>query len=332
MKNRKGILLFSGGLDSLLSAKILMDQNIDLMGLHFVLPFYCPDIQWEKTRVFKQAEEIGLPISFQRCEMEYMNMVQNPPHGYGKNINPCIDCKIFFLRKAKELMEKEGASFVATGEVVGQRPMSQKRNTLNHIEKESGLQGYLLRPLSAKLLRPTKSEMEGIVSREGLMGINGRSRKIQMQLMEKYDIKDYASPAGGCFLTDKNVAGRIRDLFEYFPDYTMIDVYLLSIGRHYRLHKDAKIIVSRNEGEGLVLEKYKEKSDYFMIPEFNGAQIFVKGMLYDSDFKILGSISRRYGKCDTDEAKIAVFPRGCDPITLVANEAVSDDFLDGLRI
>jgi tRNA U34 2-thiouridine synthase MnmA/TrmU len=328
----KGILLYSGGLDSLLAAKILLDQKIELTGLHFVLPFLPPDYYYKNLMASKFAESIGLNLRFIRCGHEYMKMVKNPPHGYGKNINPCIDCKIFFLTKAREIMEEENAFFVATGEVVGQRPMSQMKHMLNHIEKESCLKGNLLRPLSAKLLNPTNAEISGIVDRESLFAINGRSRLQQMELANKYNIKEFASPAGGCLFTDKNISSRVKDLFNNHPDYNMIDVYLLTIGRHYRIHENAKIIVARNEKECIELDKYKDKSDYFLVPEFKGPVIFVKGELNNNDYQLLTSIAGRYGKAADGCNNVFLYKGDIKIKTLAVSNIITDNLLDQLRI
>ena len=194
---RKGILLYSGGLDSLLAAKVLMEQGIELIGLHFILPFAPPDYHPEESDSVKYATRIGLSLSHFRCGMEYLEMVKNPPHGYGKEMNPCIDCKIYFLRKAAELMVREKASFVATGEVIGQRPMSQMKNMLLHIEKSVDLKGYVMRPLSARILEPTIAEQGGIVDREKLYGISGCAP--QFELARKYDIEEYSCLREGVF-------------------------------------------------------------------------------------------------------------------------------------
>ncbi|MDY6968894.1 MAG: tRNA 4-thiouridine(8) synthase ThiI [Spirochaetota bacterium] len=332
MKYKKGILLYSGGLDSLLAAQILMEQDIEIIGVHFVLPFVSPHFDLAELPSSRFAKQIGLPIIFFRCTEDYMKMVENPLHGYGKLINPCIDCKIYFLRKASEIMHKENASFVATGEVVGQRPMSQMKHTLNHIEKETGLRGYLLRPLSAKLLRPTEAENDGIVNREKLLAINGRSRKEQIELANKYNISDYSSPAGGCQFTDKNMAKRVIDMFKYYPEYNMVDVYLLTIGRHYRLHDNVKIIVSRNENENLELMQFKEYADYIFMPDFRGPVIFVKGDLDDENLNIVGSIAKRYGKCDNDMWYIDIIQKDLNPRKLLITYKATDDLLNEIRI
>jgi tRNA-specific 2-thiouridylase len=332
MLNRRGILLFSGGLDSLLAARVLLDQGIELIGLHFLLPFTPPDSDPKELSVSQRASLMGLSLIHYRCDREYMEMVRHPPHGYGKNMNPCIDCKIYFLERARELMEEENASFVATGEVVGQRPLSQMKHMMNHIEKSSGLKGFLLRPLSAKLLAPTRAEADGIVDRNALLNISGRSRKIQMKLVARYKITEYSSPAGGCLLTDKNMSKRLMDLFSYIPDYTMTDVYLLTVGRHMRINKSLKIIVSRNERENIELEKYRESADGFIVPDFKGPSILAKGVIDDNDIGFIGSIMLRYRNRLDKNNRIVIYRRGVRPTTRPVHNPVLDSILKPIMI
>jgi tRNA-specific 2-thiouridylase len=332
MLHRRGIILFSGGLDSLLAARVLLDQGIELIGLHFLLPFTPPDIDPEELSVSHRATLIGLSLINYRCDKEYMEMVRHPPHGYGKNMNPCIDCKIYFLKRARELMEEENASFIATGEVVGQRPLSQMKHMMNHIEKSSGLKGFLLRPLSAKLLEPTRAETDGIVDRNALLNISGRSRKIQMELAARYRITEYSSPAGGCLLTDKNMSKRLMDLFSYIPDYTMTDVYLLTIGRHMRINKSLKIIVSRNERENIELEKYRESADGFIVPDFKGPSILARGVIDDDDVGFIGSIMLRYRNRLDKNNRIVIYRRGEQPRTRPVHNPVLDSTLKPIMI
>jgi tRNA-uridine 2-sulfurtransferase len=293
---KKGIHLYSGGLDSMLSAKLLLDQGIELIGLHFILPFMSPSIDPLTFISSKRAAFIGLPLRFERCGAEYMKMAQNPPHGFGSHMNPCIDCKIFFLRRAAEIMREEGASFVSTGEVIGQRPMSQKKDMLNHILKEAGLEGRLLRPLSALKLKSTIAEDEGIVDRSRLLDISGRGRYRQMQLAAQWGITDYAAPAGGCLFTDPHVALRIKDLYAHHSSFTLDDVYLLSLGRHFRMNDSMKFIVPRNEDETREIESYAEKADLFIRPNFAGPCVFVRGIYKEEDIAFLVSVIVRYGK------------------------------------
>lgn len=332
MPGIKGVVLYSGGLDSLLAAKLLIDQGIDLIGLHCLLPFYPPDFNPEELETSRQAGEIGLKLVYYRCGREYIDMVKNPPHGYGKHINPCIDCKLFFMKKAAELMEEIGAEFVATGEVVGQRPMSQQKHTMIHIEKISGIKGRLLRPLSAKILEPTIPELEGKVDRNRLLNISGRGRKRQMELAESFGISNYSSPAGGCLFTDRFFADRMKDLFIHKPDADETDIYLLKIGRHFRISDSLKIIVARDEHESLELERVMQYSDYFIRPEFKGPSVFIQGEMKDDDLALINSIITRYGKATDDENRITLIFHDKTSRELTAGLPVEDKKLDSMRI
>ncbi|HQP48456.1 MAG TPA: hypothetical protein PKX12_06970 [Spirochaetota bacterium] len=328
----KGILLYSGGLDSLIAAKLLMDQGIEMKGINFILPFVAPDINPKALKSSQLAEQIGLPLVHVRCGKEYMEIIKDPPHGHGKNINPCIDCKIYFIRKAGELMKEENAAFVATGEVVGQRPMSQLKQIMRHIEKQSGIEGRLLRPLSAKKLPPTIPEKEGLVDRSRLLEINGRGRKEQMELAERYGISDYESPAGGCLFTDRFIAERVRDLLDHNPGYSMTDVYLLSIGRHFRLHGDLKIIIARNEHENGELLKNAGSADCIIEPYFKGPAAFLRGPVSAEDIATASSMVVRYGKPHSGPPGLKINTAKNEPYHIDSPAPVSDSFLDTIRI
>ncbi|HRU64729.1 MAG TPA: tRNA 4-thiouridine(8) synthase ThiI [Spirochaetota bacterium] len=333
MKNTRGVVLFSGGLDSLLAAKVLQEQGIDLIGFHCILPFFPPDINTEELTATRQAKQIGLKLHHYFCKADYIGILKDPPHGYGSHMNPCIDCKIFFIKKAAEFMESIGADFVATGEVVGQRPMSQQKNTMRHIEKESGLEGKLLRPLSAKLLSPTIPELEGKVDRAKLLSISGRGRKQQMELAAKYNITDYSSPAGGCLFTDKFFASRLRDLLDFKSDIDQIDIYLLSIGRHYRISNKVKVIISKNELEGIELSKYRDRADLFIEADFKGPVIFVSGEVDDhKELPIILKIMSRYGKPDELNKKVYIKKNNSVIKEIEAFEPIEDFALSVMRI
>jgi len=332
MPRTKGILLYSGGLDSLLAAKLLMEQDIELTGLHCILPFYPAEMNPDELESSVSAKEIGLKLVYYRCGKEYIEMVKNPPHGYGKNINPCIDCKIFFMKRAAELMTELKADFVATGEVVGQRPMSQLKHTLIHIEKNTGIKGRLLRPLSAKILEPTIPELEGKVDRNRLLDISGRGRKRQMELAAHYGIKNYSHPAGGCLFTDSFFASRVRDLFKNCNYCNTNDFYLLKIGRHFRLNDNLKIIVSRNEAETMELEKLHGESDCFFRPEFKGPSVFARGRIASEDIKTINSIIARYGKCSPEENSITLTYKSDKTEKSASPEPIDDSRLNLMRI
>jgi tRNA U34 2-thiouridine synthase MnmA/TrmU len=331
MKKGKCVLLYSGGLDSLIAGKILINQGIEVLGLHCILPYFPPDMDPDQLKESINAKQIGLNLVHFRCGEEYISMLKNPLHGYGKQINPCIDCKIFFINKAAEMMLENGADFVATGEVVGQRPMSQHKNTLIHIEN-STLKGRLLRPLSAKLLKPTIPEIEGIVDREKLYDISGRGRTRQIELAESLGIKDFSSPAGGCLFTDTFIAARIKDLMKYNPDFKQENLYLLKIGRHFRINPDLKIVVTKNQNESFELDKYEKDSDFFFRPGFSGPSVLVNGIMQEDDINIINSIMCRYGKPSAVENNITIYKNNKIHSEINCIEPISDTELDKFRI
>jgi len=260
---RKALALLSGGLDSTLAVKVMLEQGIEVEALNFTSPFCtCTGKNAGcKSEAVRVAEEFGIPIKVMNKGIEYLEVVRNPRHGYGKAINPCIDCRIFLLKKAKEYLAESGADFVITGEVLGQRPMSQRRDTLRVIERESGLEGLLLRPLSAKHFPPTIPEQEGWVDREKLLAIQGRSRKEQMQLAEELDVTNYPCPAGGCMLTEVSFAPKVRDIFDHCDELQMRDFRLLKLGRHFRIGPRTKFLVGRNEAENATLTAHVQPGE-----------------------------------------------------------------------
>ncbi|MBU2251012.1 MAG: 7-cyano-7-deazaguanine synthase, partial [Candidatus Omnitrophica bacterium] len=227
----KAVALFSGGLDSTLAIKVMVDQGTEVVALNFTSPFCrCQRGEGCSVPISSRAKDLGVTFKSMYLGEEYLEIVKNPKHGYGRNCNPCIDCRILKLKKARILMETIGASFLITGEVLGQRPMSQHREALRIIEKESGLEGLILRPLSAKLFEPTLPEKKGWVNREALLDISGRTRKPQIQLADQLGIKDYPCPAGGCLLADPGFSKRLRDIFQH-DEFNLDNVELLKIGR-----------------------------------------------------------------------------------------------------
>jgi tRNA-specific 2-thiouridylase len=250
----KAVGLFSGGLDSILAAKLVQEQGIDVKLVNFTTPFFPP------KKAMEMARQLGFKLKVVDVTKEYLKILRNPKHGYGSFLNPCIDCKIFMLRKAKEYAKKIGAEFVFTGEVLGERPMSQNKNALALIEKEAGLKGKLLRPLSAKLLPLTEAE-QNLIDRNRLLDIEGRKRDRQMKLAKRFGIRFYPSPSGGCMLTNNEYAAKARDLLEKNKRISINDIRLLKVGRHFRLGK-SKIIVGRNMEDNRELLKLKDNSDY----------------------------------------------------------------------
>ncbi|MSN24346.1 MAG: hypothetical protein GJV46_00610 [Geobacter sp.] len=256
---RKAIALLSGGLDSTLAVKMMLDMDIDVEALNFTSPFCnCTGKNSGcKSEAVRVAQEFNIPIKVVHKGLDYLEIVRNPSHGYGKGVNPCVDCRIYLLRKAKEYMLETGADFIITGEVLGQRPMSQRRDTLRVIERESGLEGLLLRPLSAQHFEPTIPEREGWVDREKLMAIKGRSRKELFELADDLDVKNYPCPAGGCLLTELSFVPKIKDLFDHCEELDLRDFRLLKVGRHLRIGDQSKVIIGRNEADNNLLETSK---------------------------------------------------------------------------
>jgi len=242
-KRKKAIVLLSGGLDSALAAKIVQEQGIILKGVTFKSYFFDPS-----SAVAKQAQELEIPFETIDISQEQLRLVKKPRYGYGKNMNPCIDCHSLMLKKAWQAAKKFGADFLVTGEVVRQRPKSQNEKALEIVEREAGVEGLVLRPLSARLLPETIAEKNGWVDRRKLFSIRGRSRKKQIELSKKFNLQEYTSPAGGCLLTDPNFSQRLRDLLARTKNPSSSDLALLRLGRHF-WEGSALLVVGRNEEE-----------------------------------------------------------------------------------
>ena len=303
----KAIGLLSGGLDSTLAVKLMMNQGIKVTALNFITPFCTCTRKGCAHEASRIAKNFDISIKVVAAGDEYMQMVKNPKHGYGKNMNPCIDCRIFMLKKAKEYMEEIGASFLFTGEVLGQRPMSQRREAMTIIEKEAGLEGLILRPLSAQLFEPTIPEKEGLIDREKLFGIRGRWRKPQMELAEEFNIGNYLCPAGGCRLTDPQFARRVKEAFEHDED-GIQDMNLLKYGRHFRLPSGVKVIVGRNEEENSIISKFSDEKDLLMeVVRFGSPVTLLKGSCDEKDIKEAASLCVRYSDCK-EKAEVRI---GC---------------------
>jgi tRNA-specific 2-thiouridylase len=276
----RAVGLLSGGLDSTLAAKLMLEQGIEIHAINFTSPFCtCTPKKAGCAAAITAVKELG-DIDLKRIALknEYLKMVKNPKHGHGRGMNPCIDCRIMKIMKAEEYMREIGASFLFTGEVLGQRPMSQHRRAIEIIDHESGLKDYILRPLSAVHFEPTIPEREGWVARSKMLGISGRSRRIQISLAEEKGIKDYPCSAGGCLLTDKNFADKMRDYFAFTEKPLMKDIPLLKIGRHFRQDNGYKIIFARNEHETKSLNNLCRKGDHFLAPvDFSGPAVILQG-------------------------------------------------------
>lgn len=260
MTNIKALGLLSGGLDSILAAEIIQKQGIEVVAFNVKSPFCL--CKKGGCAAVDASKQLNVQLKVVVAKEDYLRMLRNPKHGYGRNMNPCIDCRIFLMKKAKKYAKEIGAAFIFTGEVLDERPMSQHYPAMKLIEKEAGLEGKILRPMSARLLPETTAEKKGLVDRAKLLDIQGRSRKPQFKLAEEFNLKDYPCPAGGCLLTYGEYAKKIRDLFANKKRVSMADVALLRVGRHFRVGKN-KIVVGRNEEENKFLTARKTKSEFF---------------------------------------------------------------------
>jgi tRNA U34 2-thiouridine synthase MnmA/TrmU len=265
--------LCSGGLDSILAGLVLRRQGIDVVWISFETPFFSAD----KARA--AANRTGIPLTVRKITPTYLQMLRSPPCGYGKHMNPCMDCHALMFRLAGEWMLSQGFDFLFSGEVVGQRPMSQTKPSLRYVEKHSGFEGYILRPLSARVLPETIPEQKGWVDREGLLGLSGRSRKPQIELAEEFGIRDYPTPAGGCLLTDPGYARRLRDLFDHQTDTPNAQLEMLKHGRHFRLDAQSKIIVGRTQRDNQrILAHHDPSRDVVLkVRDFPGPIVVVAG-------------------------------------------------------
>ncbi len=310
----KAIALISGGLDSTLALALVKRQGIEVKAINFYTGFCITETQRRKggradgsvprNEALRAAADLEVEIEYVDISGSgYLDMLVHPKYGYGANANPCVDCRVFMMRRAREIMEREGAQFVFTGEVLGQRPKSQRRDTLRIIERDSGLDGRLLRPLSAKLLPPTIPEREGLVDRERLESISGRSRQRQMQLARELGVVDWPQPAGGCcYLTDENFARKFFDILdarEAAGEDRRIereDVVLLSTGRHFRLSPRAKLVVGRTEAENALLEHYTAGRARLEARDVLGPVALVDGEPTWEERQLAARIVARYGK------------------------------------
>jgi len=319
-KTIKGLGLCSGGLDSILAGVLLKKQGIDVQWICFETPFFNAEKAKEASRL------TGIPLIVENITPIYLKMLKNPKQGYGKNMNPCMDCHVLMFHCAGQLMSQIGADFLFSGEVLGQRPKSQTLSAMNYIEKHSGFQGYILRPLSAKHLAQTIPETKGWINREQLSGISGRGRKEQISLAQLWGITDYPNPAGGCLLTDLQYTIKLRDLFEKGPYHDERDLYLLKWGRHFRLNDLYKIIVGRNDEENKQISHYylKEQDILLDTPDIPGPLTLIPYGCDQHTIETASKILVSYTKSPVNElAKVqCISPNGS---TIIQTRPVSKD-------
>ncbi len=294
----KCLALHSGGLDSTLAIRLIQEQGIEVEGIRFFSVF---DAGLSSEEVCAREERVAARLGI-RCRMipfseDLLALVKNPLHGHGSHLNPCIDCHARMFRRASELMLQAGASFLITGEVLGERPMSQRREALGIVERDAGVGGLLLRPLSARLLPPTIPETKGWVDRERLLGLSGRNRRPQFELARRLGVTEYPPPAGGCLLTDPGFSARLAELLRHNPGCSVDDVWLLKAGRHFRLAPEVKAVVGRNEQENVFLERQALPGDVLIEAEgVPGPLTLLQGPAAESHLETMARITLRYGK------------------------------------
>ena len=317
--------LMSGGLDSMLAARVLMDQPVRVIGISFTTPFFGPE------RAEAAARQIGFPLLVRDITATHLEVVKRPPSGYGAHMNPCVDCHALMVREAGRVMEEEGWDFIFTGEVLNERPFSQTRPSLNRVANLSGYAGLVLRPLSARLLAETVPEREGKVDRSRLLDIQGRSRKRQMALAAQYGITDYPTPAGGCLLTDPGFSRRLRDLLDGGPDDNVHHIEMLKTGRHFRLRRGVKAVVGRNSAENRRLEELRGSGDYLLravgVP---GPVTILSGSPGRDDLLAAAALCARYS--DARSPAVAVAIEGPETGETVEVPPLAEERLESLRV
>ncbi|MFB0503688.1 MAG: hypothetical protein ACETWE_07630 [Candidatus Bathyarchaeia archaeon] len=323
----KALVLLSGGLDSMLAAKIILEQNVQVEAVNFVTPFCISDEQSVK----KLDEELGIKVHRVFLGQDLLDIVADPPHRYGSMMNPCIDCRIHTFRKAKELAERIGADFLVTGEVLDERPFSQRKETMLLIERKAGLEGKILRPLSAKLMPESEAEKKGWVDRERLLAIKGRRRQPQIELARKLGIGDYPTPSGGCLLTDPQFAKRLREHLEHEGKLTMDDAALLRLGRHFRVNS-AKVIVGRNKKENeKLLEIAKSREvPYLNVISYKGPITLYKGEERADLIEEAAAITVRYSDAPKEIPVGVTYSNLGEKV--IETKAAKDEEVENLRV
>ncbi len=332
MNKTKAIGLISGGLDSILALRVMLDLGIEVTALNMKTPFCNCDSQ---GKCFSQliTDKCGVLLRRIYGGADYIEVVKHPSHGYGKNMNPCIDCRIFLFSKAREIMQEVGADFIFTGEVLGERPMSQRKEAMLLIERESGLAGKVLRPLSAKLMEPTLAEKEGKLDRHRLFDIQGRSRKPQLELAKEFGIDEFPNPAGGCLLTDLNFASKIKDSFQYRED-SLRHIHLLKLGRHFRLPTGAKVIAGRDQKENETLMAVSSPSELkFTVHGYKSTYVLLLGEPSPENQTQAAGICARY--CDEQNQvslQVRIWSDAVERFILIETKPLDDNLLSSFKV
>ncbi len=341
----RAVGLMSGGLDSTLAASLVASQGVEVLGVNFstglcktdhkrLVPRNVDDPKKLRNEALRAGADLDLPVEIIDISRDYLPVILHPKHGYGSQVNPCLDCRAFMLARAREYMLERGAQFVFTGEVLGQRPMSQHRQSLDIVAKESGLGRLLVRPLSARLLPATLPEERGWLDRERLGAISGRSRRMQMEMAQRLGIDDYPQPAGGCcYLTDEAYARKFIDRIGHGPteDLGHEDLVLLKVGRHFRLRDDLKVIVSRDEPENLFLERFVKDRWWFQAQDCGSPITLVEGDPDDEAKRLIAAITLRYSS-NRELSSAPVECRRGEHVEVLEVAPAAEAILEPLRI
>jgi tRNA-specific 2-thiouridylase len=327
-EKKKVVALLSGGLDSQLAVRMMQEQGFDVSAVAIKTPFCDFDCgRGCGFEIRERADDLNVNLKTVYLGDEYIEMLKNPKHGIGAGFNPCVDCRTMMFEAAKKHMEEIGAEFIVSGEVLGQRPMSQHAPSLKLIEKESGLEGKIVRPLSARLLPETIPEKEGLIKRENLGMIRGRTRRNQLDMAEKYGIENPPNAGGGCLLTEPVFGIKAKDLFEHVKDPTINDIDLLKIGRHFRLDEETKLVVGRNKDENEMIKAIALPNDILLeAKDHFGPTSILRGKNAKEHTKFASSITLRYSDAPKNQEEIVLIINGDNSKEISVKSVEEEDY------
>jgi tRNA U34 2-thiouridine synthase MnmA/TrmU len=321
MKQVRALGLFSGGLDSMLAVALLRAQGIAVTGMVWTTPFFSAE------QAIQSAAALDLQLRLEDLTDHFLPLLYHPPHGFGRGLNPCIDCHTLMLRQTGQIMAREGYDFIFTGEVLGQRPFSQHRGALNLIARESNYADLILRPLSARLLKPSRPELQGLVDREKLLNLNGRGRKRQIALAAHFGITVFPAPAGGCLLTEPRFASRLKELLNCQPEVKRRDLELLKWGRHFRLSPASRAIVGRDERENEIIYSWRQPSDLLLqIKDYPGPLVLIPGEVHRGQLVQAATLCASYSNAPYDLPLTVEWEGPLAPEVIVAYRKPRDIF------
>ncbi len=304
----KALALLSGGLDSILAVKVAQEAGVEVEAINFIIPFLQSPDQNGAGNAASAAKQLQIKLHYHICGADYLQIIEHPGHGYGKRMNPCLDCRIYTFKTAAQKMQEIGASFLITGEVFAQRPNSQRLDALDITARDAGLKDLIVRPLSAKLLRETLPEMNGWINRAKLMDIKGRGRTKQIALAARYGVTDYPSPAGGCLLTNEEYSLKVKDLLEHDPKLSMESIHLLRLGRHLRLSPTVKIIIGKDQAENEAIKEAAASENLILeLMDYPGPVTLYIGPPEEASIHLAAAMTGGYGNVpEGAEVKVGV--------------------------